>query len=135
MTLKEAVAQAGIVEAHIVDDAFDVVPGAGLQDPAIHTFLAALDGELFDAVATALGLPGANEDVVVSRLRTQEGAAALYANKAPYGKPAELLFQDFANAVGPERNLLNPLIDALEKLGIKVARQDGREATVTVDTS
>lgn len=126
MTLKEATIAAGIAHAHIVDDAFDVAPGAGLHDAAIHTFLAAIDGEQFDAAAVVLGIPGADEDKIVERLRTQGGAAALYAQKAPYGKAADQLFQDFANAVGPEKNLLTPLISALESLGI-IVHKFGRD--------
>ena len=88
MTLKELVAQVGIAHAHIVDDAFDVLPGAGLQDAAIHTFLAGLEGEQFDAAAVLLGIPGADEDRIVERLRTQEGAAALYEKREPFGQGA-----------------------------------------------
>lgn len=120
MTLKDTVARVGITNAHVVDDAFDILPGAGLQDQAIHAFLGELDGEKFDALAIDLGVPGGSEDMLVERLRTQEGAATLYANRTPYGQSVDQLFQDFTNVIGPERNLLTPLIDALEGLGIKV---------------
>jgi hypothetical protein len=119
VNLKEAVSWAGITDAHIVDDAFDAVPGAGLQDAAIHTFFSDIDEPQLDAIAALLGAPGAGEDEVLARLRTQEGAAALYEQRALYGAPADLLFENFANVAGPERNRLKPLIDFLEGLGIK----------------
>ena len=119
MTLKDTVAQAGITDAHIVDDAFDVLPGAGLQDAPIHTFLSALNSAQFDAVADLLGVPGGDEDTVVERLRHREGAAALWPVRATYGEAADRLLQDFAQTVGPERDLLNPLLVTLERLGIR----------------
>jgi len=126
VTSQGAVANAGITDVHIVDDAFDPVPGAGLEDLAIHTFFAAIDEGQFDAIAALLGVLGAGEEDVLSRLRTPEGAAALYEQRAEYGAPAELLFEDFSNATSPERNRLEPLIDFLRDLGIR-CHKFGRE--------
>lgn len=120
MTLRAATEAAGIVHAHIVDDAFDVEPGAGLAEAAIHAFLAEVDEEQFDALAIVLGIDDPDEDKVVAHLRTQEGAAALYAKRDAFGAPAEQLFLEFSNVVGPEKNLLDPLITVLEGMGVNV---------------
>ena len=46
--------------------------------------------------------------------------ATRYTNGGPYGKPVEQLF--LLNAVGPEKNLLTPLIEALEELSTRAHR-------------
>jgi hypothetical protein len=117
MTLKEAVLAAGISDAHIVDDAYDQVPGAGLGDGPINTFLSSLGDQQFSELCTLLGL-AEDEAVITEHLRTADGAAKLYAHRSAFGAVGDTLFEDFVQATEPEKNRLRPLITFLSELGV-----------------
>lgn len=119
MSLDELVRSVGIIDAHIVDDAFDSVPGSGLQPAAVQTFLDSLDEAHFNLVAVDLGDPEANEEWIIAQLGTVEGAQRLFAVREKYGPAVNLLFEEFLQATEPERARLKPLIECLNKLGIR----------------
>lgn len=118
MSLKDAIGAAGIRHAHIVDDAYDKLPGAGLGEAEINTFIQAIDDANFTEVATLLGI-AESEEGIVTALQTAEGAIRLYPERAKYGAPAEQLFQDFTQATKPEQERLQPLLDFLRSHGVE----------------
>jgi hypothetical protein len=117
MTLAEAVAAAGIQHAHIVDDAFDSLPGAGLPGREVSTFINDIGDEAFAQVSKILGVVE-EENAVAAALAQPEGAAALFQHIGKFGKPGEVLFQDFTMATQPEKDRLEALIRFLRELGI-----------------
>lgn len=130
MSLRDIAAAAGVKHAHIVDDAFDTVPGAGLPDEAISTFLSSVADPQFNRVLEILGIPEGNEDLATARLRTAEGAATLFGHKDEFGEVATLLFDNFLAGTQPEQERLKPLLDYLAAEGIGVSKF-GRTYEVT----
>lgn len=122
MSLRDIAAAAGVKHAHIVDDAFDTIPGAGLADGAISTFLSSIDETQFNRMLEILGIPDGNEDLATARLRTADGAATLFGSKVEFGEFANLLFESFLAATQPEQDRLKPLLDYLAAEGIGISK-------------
>lgn len=119
MSLQDLVREAGILHAHLVDDAFDKVPGAELRPESLQTFVSSLNTQQFDELAAVLGMPEGNEDEILQFLNTYDGSISLYSHRAKFGEAADLLFEDFIAGLEPEKNRLAPLIDFLQGLGIE----------------
>lgn len=119
MNIREIIQGAGIVHAHIVDDAFDIAPGAELRPELVQGFLDSLLDEQFDELAKLLGIPEANEDKLNSFLSTLDGTRSLFSHREKFGEAAESLFEEFTSGLEPENNRVKPLIDFLERLGIR----------------
>jgi hypothetical protein len=132
MNIREIIQSAGIVHAHIVDDAFDIAPGAELRPELVQGFLDSLLDEQFDELAKLLGIPEANEDKLNSFLSTLDGTKSLFNHREQFGEAAESLFEEFTSGLEPENNRVKPLIDFLEGLGIQ-CHTFGRD--YEVDTS
>jgi hypothetical protein len=118
MTLEEVVRSAGITDAHIVDDAFDLAPGSGLQPRAVQSFLDAIDDAQFSTVANDLGDPNGNDEWIIAQLATVSGAGLLFAQREKYGAAAARLFEEFLESTEPEKIRIQPLLDCLGSLGI-----------------
>lgn len=118
MSLEETIKEAGITIAHIVDDAFDLLPAAGLRTESIQTFLDSLSDADFNSVATDLGNANANDEWILTHLATTEGAQKLFESRQKYDERANRLFEDFLLAVEPEKARITPLLDYLTQCGI-----------------
>jgi hypothetical protein len=119
MNLEEALRSFGVTDAHIVDDAFDTVPGSGVRPQSAQTFIDGLNDIQFTAVATDLGDPNGDDEWVVAQLATLEGARRVFLQREKYGTAAAQLFEEFLLATEPEKARLQPLLELLHRLGVK----------------
>lgn len=118
MSIQQLIQEAGIVHAHVIDDAFDTVPGAELSPENVNVFLNSLSEEQFDNLAVIFGNPEAKEDEIIALLTTHEGTISLYNHRAQFGEAGGLVFEEFTSGLEPEKKRVGSLINALEGLGI-----------------
>lgn len=126
MNLNELVAQAEIVHAHVVDDAYDKALGAELRRESIETFIGKLETELYEKLLVIINLPDGGDEDIIASLMTFEGANILFENRANFGEPAGLLFEDFTAVLASEKGRIDLLTKFLEDNGIK-CQTFGRE--------
>lgn len=119
MNLHDLIRASEIAHAHVIDDAYDIAPGAELKRASIETFLSKLDGSLFDKLTTLLNFSEGGEDEILTSLLTLEGAKTLYQNRSEYGEPADLLFEDFSAVEASERKRVDLLTQFLLDVGVK----------------
>ncbi len=118
MNLQEKARDAGISYAHVVDDAFDKVPGAELRPESVQTFLSSLSEPLFDELARILGRPEGTEDELIGLLGNIEGTVRLFGNRHVFGQPAVQLFEEFTVGQTSEKERVTLLVDYLKGIGI-----------------
>lgn len=120
MNLKEQLAGRGILCAHIVDDAFDVLPSYGLTaDAAQHVLEIASDQDL-ETISETLGLDNIDEDAIRSKLQIAEDVQKLFAHRDKVSAAtAAAVFHPFDLDREGKTQQLQPLIDLLENSGVK----------------
>jgi hypothetical protein len=119
MTLREVFATGGITRAHIIDDAYDAIPSAGIDPGVASRFVNELDDAGFDRACTIIGLANAKEDDFVAALRDPLHTQALFSARAQFGEQSDILFGEFLRDRTSKQGDLEPLIKLLEEHGVE----------------
>lgn len=126
MSLKELLADRGIICAHIVDDAFDEVPTYAMTPEDAQHVLEVVDDVNLKAICNILGLAEDDEDGVRNGLQVVEEIHKLFVRRTEIsGDAAQAIFDGFDKDREGKLSQLTPLIELLESNGVKCLRFGG----------
>lgn len=119
MNLAEVFVKAGIEHAHIIDDAFDPLPLAGLTAAAAQGFVDNLDDAQLDKLCNVLGVIIESDLELVEALQEAEHAAKLFEMRASFSPQSDELFEDYIGQQQAKRAQVDPLVAFLSDHGIQ----------------
>ena len=118
MNLQEILAQVGVKQAHIIDDAYDKAPCIPLDAGMVQNFVDALAPKDLERLYPLLGLPVDQGDVLVETLTDPENLNKLFESRENFAPHADILFGEYLGDREAKRKQLEPLVKFLEQHGV-----------------
>lgn len=119
MTLKEILAEVGVKTAHVIDDAYNVLPSVPPEPGAIQNFVDVLDAPQLDHLHELLGLDPAAGEVMVAALGDDANLVKVFAARADFAPHGDVLFGDFLRERDAKQKELEPLLTFLRGHGVQ----------------
>lgn len=120
VSLKNLLAERGIKCAHIIDDAYDKVPTYAMAPEEAQHVLEVIDDATLNLICSILGLKNGDEDGLRARLQVVGDVQTLFKRRNEIvGDAATALFDSFDKDVQGKLTQLKPLVEVLERNGVK----------------